>query len=79
MSASPRDQPLRRKRVMVDQQKLDRAVQILGAKSEADAIDQALDLLVFRNDMIEGIRRIAGTGGVENYFPDSGLVDSGAG
>jgi len=64
-SAAPR---IRRKSVNVDQDKLDRAVRILGARSEADAIDQALGLLVFREELVEGIRRIAGTGGVENYF-----------
>jgi hypothetical protein len=57
---------IRRKHVRVDQAKLDRAVAILGATSEADAIDQALSLLVLRNDLIEGIERIGGSGGVDD-------------
>jgi len=56
--------------VNIDQHKLDSAVKILGAQSETDAIDQALELVVFRNELIEGIRRISGTGGVENYFDE---------
>jgi Arc/MetJ family transcription regulator len=66
------DRPrIRRKNVNIDQHKLDRAVKILGARSETDAIDQALELVVFRDELIEGIRRMAGTGGVEDYFDDS--------
>ena len=61
---------IRRKNLKIDQEKLDRAVSILGARSEADAVDQALDLVLSRDDMIEGIGRLAGTGGVENYFDE---------
>ena len=59
---------VRRKNVNVDQAKLDRAVEILGARSETDAIDQALSLLIFRDELLEGIKRIGGTGGVEDVF-----------
>ncbi|HEX8374959.1 MAG TPA: hypothetical protein VF606_07250 [Geminicoccaceae bacterium] len=61
---------IRKKRVGVDQKKLDRAVAILGARSEAEAIDRALDLVIFRHEVIGGIERLAGTGGVENYFEE---------
>ena len=61
---------IRRKNLNVDQDKLDRAVELLGARSETDAIDQALDLLLFREELVTGVRRIAGTGGFENYFDD---------
>jgi hypothetical protein len=63
---------LRRKTLKIDQDKLDRAVEILGARSEADAIDQALDLLVFREELLAGIDRIAGKGGIESCFDDAG-------
>jgi hypothetical protein len=59
---------IRRKNLNIDQDKLDRAVEILGARSETDAIDQALDLLVFREELLAGIDQIAGKGGIENYF-----------
>ena len=61
---------IRRKNVNVDQAKLDRAVALLGARSETDAIDQALDLVLFREELVAGIERLAGTGGVENYFDE---------
>jgi hypothetical protein len=61
---------VRRKNLNIDQDKLDRAVEILGARSETDAIDQALDLLVFREELLAGIDQIAGKGGIENYFGD---------
>ncbi|HEX8692549.1 MAG TPA: type II toxin-antitoxin system VapB family antitoxin [Longimicrobium sp.] len=61
---------IRRKNLNIDQNKLDRAVKILGAHSETEAVDRALDLLVFREDLLEGIRRIGGTGGVENFFDE---------
>jgi hypothetical protein len=59
---------IRRKNVNIDQAKLDRAVEILGARSETDAIDQALSLLIFRDELIEGIERIGGSGGVDDVF-----------
>lgn len=59
---------IKRKSVNVDQAKLDRAMRILGTRSESHAIDQALELLIFREELVAGMRRIGGTGGVENYF-----------
>jgi hypothetical protein len=43
---------------------------LLDAPSETDAIDQALSILLLREELIEGIERIAGTDGVENVFDD---------
>lgn len=57
---------IRRKNVNIDQTKLDRAVEILGARSETDAIDQALALLIFRDELVAGINRIGGSEGVED-------------
>lgn len=62
--------PVRRKNVNIDQEKLDQVVRILGSKSETEAIDRALDLVLYRDELVEGIERIIGTGGVENYFDD---------
>lgn len=59
---------IRRKNLYIDQAKLDRVRSLLGAKSEAEAIDQALSLLLLGEDLIEGIERVAGTGGVDNVF-----------
>lgn len=59
---------IRRKNVNVDQAKLDRVRELLDSPSETDAIDQALSLLLLREELIEGIQRIAGTGGIEDAF-----------
>jgi hypothetical protein len=65
---------IRRKNLNIDQKKLDRIVEILGADSETAAIDQMMDEFLCRDDLSAGIRRIAGTGGVENYFPDNAFA-----
>ena len=59
---------VRRKNVNIDQSKLDRVREILGADSETEAIDQALSLLLLREELVQGVEKIAGTGGVTNYF-----------
>jgi hypothetical protein len=59
---------VRRKNVNIDQVKLDRVRAILGAESETEAIDQALSMLLLRDELLDGVARIAGTGGVTNFF-----------
>ena len=59
---------VRRKNVNIDQAKLDRVKELLSADSETEAIDQALSMLLLREELIEGIEKIGGTGGVTNYF-----------
>jgi hypothetical protein len=61
---------IRRKNVNIDQVKLDRVREILGAESETEAIDQALSMLLLRDELLEGVARIAGSGGVTNVFED---------
>lgn len=62
---------IRRKNLNIDQGKLDRVRELLGARTETEAVDQALDLLLLREELVAGIERIAGSGGVENVFdPD---------
>lgn len=60
---------VRRKRIRVDQRKLDRAMQLLGISSEALVIDRALDALLMDEEIIAGLRRLAGRGyEIENLF-----------
>ena len=61
---------IRRKNVNIDQAKLDRVKRALDAKSETEALDRALSLVLLREELLEGVRRIAGSGGVENVFDD---------
>jgi hypothetical protein len=64
-----RDRPnIRRKNLNVDQTKLDQVRHLLEVKTETEAIDQALGIVLLRQELVAGVRRIAGTGGVVNYF-----------
>ena len=59
---------IRRKNLNIDQRKLDRVRKLLGTDTETEAIDQALDMILFREELVGGIERIAGTRGVKNVF-----------
>jgi hypothetical protein len=65
---SSRKPALRRKNLNIDQKKLNQVRSLLGVRTETEAVDQALDLVLFRQELVRGIRRIAGSGGVENAF-----------
>ncbi|MGW8266407.1 MAG: type II toxin-antitoxin system VapB family antitoxin [Longimicrobiales bacterium] len=52
----------------IDQAKLDRVRELLGIETETEAVDQALSALILREELIAGVRSVAGTGGVENVF-----------
>ena len=41
---------------------------ILGAKTETEAIDAALNLVVFRREILKSLEKVAGKGGVEKVF-----------
>ncbi|MFC1575390.1 hypothetical protein ACFL5A_01925 [Gemmatimonadota bacterium] len=59
---------IRRKNLNIDQAKLDRARTLLGAETETETVDQALSVLLLREELIAGVREVAGSGGVENVF-----------
>ena len=56
---------LKRKNYYLDERKIKRAKTILGAKTETEAIDTALDLIVFRKEILDSLEKVAGKGGVE--------------
>ena len=41
---------------------------MLGSRTETDAVEQALDLVLFRHEVVSGLRRIAGTGVVRDIY-----------
>lgn len=59
---------VRRKNYYLDQRKIQRAKEILGAKTETEAIDAALDLVVFRQEILKSLEKVAGKGGVQKVF-----------
>ncbi|HET6763463.1 MAG TPA: hypothetical protein VFH27_07315, partial [Longimicrobiaceae bacterium] len=39
---------------------IDRAMKVLGTRTETETIEQALDLVVFRSELISGVRGMRG-------------------
>lgn len=71
-ASRPQTKPeIRRKNLNLDQAKLDRAVELLGARTETDALDQALDLVIFHEEAVAGFRALAGRGyEIENLYDE---------
>lgn len=59
-----------RKNVIMDQRKLEAARRALGVKTETEAIDQALDLIAFGNEIAKGIAAVRRAGGVDDVLED---------
>ena len=59
-----------RKNLRLTQTKIDKAKRILGTKTETETIEEALDLISFREEVEAGIKRIAGKGGIQDIFAD---------
>ena len=59
---------LKRKNYYLDERKIKKAKTILGARTETQAINAALDLVVFRKEILESLEKVAGKGGVEKIF-----------
>jgi hypothetical protein len=72
MDASTGKTGFRRKNLILDQAKIDRAKQILGATTETEAIHRALDtvheLARFRAEMENGLDGLLGRGGFVDPF-----------
>lgn len=59
---------LRHKHLQLDQQKLDRARRILGAKTETETLDRALSIVVDEADIDTALRKVRGKGRVRKVF-----------
>ena len=53
---------LKRKNLYLDEGKIRRAGRILGTQTEAETIDRALDLVVFRKAILRSLEQTAGKG-----------------
>ena len=54
----------KRKNILIDQDKLDAAKAALGALTETETIDTALDLVVFRTEVFDALDHVAAAGGI---------------
>lgn len=59
---------LKRKNYFLDEKKIRRVRAILRKKTETEAIDAALDLVVFKTEILKSLEKVAGKGGVEKVF-----------
>ena len=59
---------LRRKHVQLDQEKLDRAKHILGAKTNTEALDRALDIVVAEAEIDAVLKEARGKGRLQKVF-----------
>jgi hypothetical protein len=59
---------LKRKNYYLDENKIRRAKVLLGAKTETETIDAALDLVIFKKEILKSLEKVAGKGGVEKIF-----------
>lgn len=74
-SAKLRPGVRKRKNLILDQGKIDRAKAIFGVATETEAIDRALDaaqdLVRFRDEVESGLSGLLGKGGFTDHFPPS--------
>ena len=59
---------LKRKNYYLDETKIRRVRAILGAKTETEAVDAALNLVVFRREILKSLEKVAGKGGLIKVF-----------
>lgn len=57
----------RRKNMRLHQSKIDRAMKLLGTRTETETVEMALDMVAFRNALVEGIRGMRGAGLVDVF------------
>lgn len=57
-----------RKNLRLTQKKIDRAKRILGTTTETETVEQALDLVAFRTEVLEGIEKLSGSNVLQNIY-----------
>ena len=66
---------LKRKNIYLDEGKIRRARRILGTQTEAETIDRALDLVVFRKAILRSLEQTTGKGWGGKKAQDGELSD----
>lgn len=65
---SLRSAPVQRKNFYLRVETLKRAQQALGARTETEAVERALELVVFQEDALKAFRELCEQGEVEDVF-----------
>ena len=66
----PEDTKVVRKNMRLRQDLIDRARRVLGTRTETETVEQALELVTFRKEVAEGIRRIAVSGSLQDIYSE---------
>ena len=59
----------RQKSLRLNREKIERLKALLGVNSDAQAIEQAIDLLLAEEDIKDTLRKVKGKGRIERVFP----------
>lgn len=57
-----------RKSMYIDQRKLDAVKRHLGVATETEAVDQALDMVVFQAEVLAGLDALAACGPIQEVY-----------
>jgi Arc/MetJ family transcription regulator len=66
----PSTQKVVRKNMRLRQDLIDEARKILGTQTETETVEQALELVAFRKEVSEGIRRFSGSGAIRDIYAE---------
>lgn len=64
-----------RKNIELDQKKLTELKKYFGVKTETEALDLAMDHMLFTQRLRRSLERLQAAGGIDEVFPDGGLED----
>jgi hypothetical protein len=59
---------LKRKNYYLDEKKIQHVKKLLGAHTETEAINRALDIIALREDILKSLQKVAGKGGVDKVL-----------
>ncbi len=56
---------IKRKNYYLDEAKIKRVQKILGTKTETETLNKAMDIIMFRTELLESLKKVSGKGGVQ--------------
>lgn len=56
---------VKRKNYYLDEIKIRKVQKILGAKTETETLDKALEIILFRAELLDSLKKVSGKGGVQ--------------
>jgi len=59
---------IRDKHLKLDQRNIDKARRILGARTEQETVERALDMVLEEARIVDALRRAGGVGGFQDVF-----------